>query len=77
MFSQGRTFGGMIKEFISEYKPLQEEYLKLYAQPKGRQIYEESLNATRKYFPQYVIELKGVAGGAGVPFFKVPISYSS
>jgi len=65
----------MIKEFVSVYKPLQEEYLKLYAQPEGRQIYEESLNATKKYFPQYVIEMKGLADGSGVPFYEVPILF--
>ncbi|XP_001942958.2 uncharacterized protein LOC100168878 [Acyrthosiphon pisum] len=70
-YSVGRTFGGMIKEFVSVYKPLQEEYLKLYAQPEGRQIYEESLNATKKYFPQYVIEMKGLADGSGVPFYEL------
>lgn len=71
MYIQGRTFGSMIKEYISSYEPLQSEFLAMYAQPEGRQIYEESLKSTEKYFPQYVIELKGVADGAGVPFHEV------
>lgn len=68
---QGRTFGSMIKEFVSSYEPLQNELLPLYARPEGREIYEESLTATEKYFPQYVTELKGTADGSGVPFHEV------
>jgi len=61
----------MIKEYLRLYEPLQSEFLPLYAQPEGRQIYEESLKSTQKYFPQYVIELQGVADGAKVPFHEV------
>lgn len=61
----------MIKDFVNSYEPLQKEFLVLYAQPEGRQIFEESLKTTEKYFPQYVIELKGVADGSGVPFHEV------
>jgi len=43
----------------------------MYAQPEGRQIYEESLKSTQKYFPQYVIELQGIADGSGVPFHEL------
>jgi len=61
----------MIKEYTKIYEPLQSEFLPLYAKPEGRKIYEESLKVTEKYFPQYVIELKGMADGAGVPFHEV------
>lgn len=61
----------MIKEFVNSYEPLQAELLSLYAKPEGRKIYEESLKSTEKYFPQYLIELKGVADGSGVPFHEV------
>lgn len=61
----------MIKEYIRLYEPLQSEFLPMYAQPEGQKIYEESLKSTQKYFPQYVIELQGVADGAGVPFHEV------
>jgi len=61
----------MIKEFVSSYEPLQKELLPLYELPEGRNIYEESLSATNRYFPQYVIELKGMADGSGVPFHEV------
>lgn len=61
----------MIKEYVHSFEPLQQEFLPLYAKPEGRKIYEESLKVTEKYFPQYVIELKGVADGAGVKFHEV------
>lgn len=63
----------MIKEYLSSYEPLQAEFLSLYKEPEGRQIYEESLRSTEKYFPQYVIELKGMADGADVPFHEVTV----
>jgi len=53
------------------YEPLQSEFLPMYAQPEGRQIYEESLKSSQKYFPQYVNELQGLADGAEVPFHVV------
>lgn len=61
----------MIKNFIRIYEPLQKEMLPLYSQEKGREIYDESLEACKKYFPQYVSELKGMADGAGVQFHEV------
>ncbi|XP_050427094.1 uncharacterized protein LOC126837290 [Adelges cooleyi] len=67
-YSVGRTNGQMIKEFLKAYTPLQDDYLKMIAEPEGRAIYEESLNSTKMYFPQYVIELQGVADGAQVSF---------
>ncbi|XP_025208980.1 uncharacterized protein LOC112604245 [Melanaphis sacchari] len=70
-YSVGRTFGSMIKEYVRSYEPLQSEFLPMYAQPEGRQIYEESLKSTQKYFPQYVIELQGMADGSGVPFHEL------
>jgi len=37
----------------------------------GRLVYNECLEKTDKYFPQYLVELKGIATGANVPFHKV------
>lgn len=67
----------MIKEFVSSYEPLHNEFLPLYVKPEGRKIYEESLKTTEKYFPQYLIELKGMADGSGVPFHEVGISQNN
>lgn len=52
---------------METYEPL-EKYLEIYNTESGRTIYNNSLGATRDYFPQYVVELKGLALGANVPF---------
>ncbi len=36
-----------------------------------RRVYEECLRSVGSAFPQYLDELKGIAQGARVPFFKV------
>lgn len=45
--------------------------LPLYEQELGQKIYLESLGECQNYFPQYVIELQGMADGAGVEFHMV------
>lgn len=35
------------------------------------EIYNETLEAVKTSFPQYIRELEGVADGAGVEFYKV------
>lgn len=68
---QGRTFSSIIQNFLKSFKLLEDEYVPQYATPKGRRNYEETLAACKKYFPQYVRELEGIADGAKVPFEKV------
>lgn len=69
--TQGQTFGKVIRDFVDAYEPLK-EYLDLYKTTvEGKKVYDECLEATHNYFPQYVIELKGMATGADVPFHKV------
>jgi len=71
MYTQGQTFGKVIRDFVNAYEPLK-EYLDIYeTSTEGRKVYNECLNVTDKYFPQYLIELKGMATGADVPFHKV------
>ncbi|KAL4121316.1 hypothetical protein QTP88_013855 [Uroleucon formosanum] len=67
----GQTFGKVIRDFVDTYEPLK-EYLKIYETTEdGRQVYNECLKTTNKYFPQYLVELKGMATGADVPFHKL------
>jgi hypothetical protein len=61
----------MIQDFVSIYPPLHEIYLPLFATEKGKMIFEETLDAVRKQFPQYVREIQGTADGANVAFHKV------
>lgn len=63
-----------MKSFIKAYEPLK-VYLKIYeTSDVGKQVYLESLEATNKYFPQYLVELKGMADGADISFHEVRIS---
>jgi hypothetical protein len=56
---------------LDAYEPLK-EYLEIYETSEdGRRVYNDCLEATNNYFPQYLIELKGIATGADVPFHKV------
>ncbi|XP_029171695.1 uncharacterized protein LOC114941015 isoform X2 [Nylanderia fulva] len=61
----------MIQDFVNIYTPLNETYLPLFATEKGKKVYEETLNAVKKQFPQYVREIEGTADGANVPFYKL------
>ncbi|KAL5243912.1 hypothetical protein ACI65C_011322 [Semiaphis heraclei] len=67
----GQTFGKVIRDFVDTYEPLK-EYLEIYeTSVDGRRVYNECLENTDKYFPQYLVELKGIAIGADVPFHKL------
>ncbi|XP_070166732.1 beta-alanyl-dopamine/carcinine hydrolase [Polyergus mexicanus] len=70
-FDIGRTFAKMIQDFVDIYSPLNETYLPLFATEKGKNVYEETLGAVKKQFPQYVREIEGTADGANIPFYKL------
>ncbi|XP_029670506.1 uncharacterized protein LOC115239865 isoform X1 [Formica exsecta] len=70
-FDIGRTFAKMIQDFVDIYPPLNETYLPLFATEKGKNVYEETLDAVKKQFPQYVREIEGTADGANIPFYKL------
>ncbi|VVC42708.1 Peptidase C45 [Cinara cedri] len=65
--SVGRVYANMIQQYVKAYGPLK-DLLAAYATPKGKKIYQDSLDSCRRYFPQYVIEMEGMADGSGVPF---------
>ena len=50
---------------------MSETVLPLYKSYAGRLTYDKTLKLCSLKFPQYVDELKGMADGAKVPFFKV------
>lgn len=68
---QGRTFRGLIQNFLGMSKPLNSVFLPIYNTDAGRHAYEKTLKCVRSNFPQYVRELEGTAEGAQVPFHKV------
>lgn len=69
---QGRTFANLIQNLVKTSNLL-ERYISVYETIRGREVYEETLAAVRKDFPQYIKELEGTADGAKVPFYKVNI----
>ncbi|KYQ50292.1 Acyl-coenzyme A:6-aminopenicillanic-acid-acyltransferase 40 kDa form [Trachymyrmex zeteki] len=70
-FDIGRTFAKMIQDFVDIYQPLNKIYLPLYATEEGKKVYNETLDAVKKQFPQYLREIEGTADGANVPFYKL------
>ncbi|CAL7943972.1 unnamed protein product [Xylocopa violacea] len=70
-FDIGHTFSGLIQEFLSLYRPLNEIYLPLYETEVGKKIYEETLACVQEQFPGYLKEIQGTADGANVPFHKL------
>ncbi|XP_017753141.1 PREDICTED: uncharacterized protein LOC108545855 isoform X2 [Eufriesea mexicana] len=70
-FDIGRTFSGLIQEFVSIYQPLNETYLPLYETEAGRKIYDETLACVEEQFPGYLKEIQGTADGANIPFYKL------
>lgn len=72
---QGRTFKGMIQEFVLQSTYLNEDLIPAYNSEKGQEIYKETTEIVRQKFPHYMQELQGIADGSEVPFFKVSSSF--
>ncbi|XP_076242090.1 C45 family peptidase tan [Calliopsis andreniformis] len=70
-FDIGRTFSGLIQNFVKTYNPLNETYLPMYETEAGKKVYEETLACVEKQFPGYLREIQGTAEGANVPFHKL------
>lgn len=68
---QGRSFSGLIKNFLKTCDHLNNDYIPAYKTDKGKKIYDETLQVCKQNFPQYVKELEGIADGAEVDFYKV------
>ena len=68
---QGRTFQANIESFLAQNDHLNNVLVEKYQSAKVRRIYENQLKCLKESFPQYVDEIKGMANGARVPFFKV------
>lgn len=62
--SIGTTFRERIGDYIANYKNLQQVLLPFYNSHKGREIFDQFVEANSKAYPQYVEELAGIAEGA-------------
>ena len=74
IFLQGRTFQSQIESHIARNSHLNNVLLQKYTSHKVRRIYENVLKNVEQTYPQYIDELRGIAAGSKVSFFKV--SYS-
>jgi len=67
-FDVGRTFRGIIEDFLETFSELKESYLPAYETPEGKAAYDSTLKMLEENFPHYVREIQGTADGARVPF---------
>ncbi|XKL59559.1 hypothetical protein PGB90_000575 [Kerria lacca] len=70
-FDVGRTFKGLIQDFIKNNSILNDEYIPLCSAGEGKNLYNDTLNCVRENFPQYIRELEGIADGSEVSFNKL------
>ncbi len=71
LFLQGRQCQNQINDVVSKWKFFNKVVVEKFLTPEGKLIYDGCLSLCSKKFPLYVDELKGMAEGAGVPFYKV------
>ena len=70
-FLQGRTFQALIEDHIGRNEHLNNVLLEKYTSHRVRKVYENILKHVENIFPQYIDELRGIAAGSKIPFFKV------
>ena len=71
IFFQGRTFQSQIEFSMARNTHLNKVLLEKYTSSKVRKIYENVLRNVEKTYPQYIDELRGIAAGSKISFFKV------
>ena len=64
----GKRFGGNIRTIIQRRKEWHTELMQILASRRGKLLSDELMRLTRKYFPQFLDELSGMAEGAGINF---------
>ncbi|XP_042885764.1 uncharacterized protein LOC122261970 [Penaeus japonicus] len=67
-FDIGRTFRGIIPNYLAASKSFHDSLLKHHGEGDGKAAYDVTLEHLQKNFPQYIRELQGIADGARVPF---------
>ncbi|XP_050721241.1 uncharacterized protein LOC127001113 isoform X2 [Eriocheir sinensis] len=75
-FDVGRTFRGLIQDYLASSVWLRETLLPAYETEAGRAAYDETLPVLKENFPQYLRELQGTADGAQVPFLHVLLGHT-
>lgn len=67
-FDIGRTFRGIIEDYLAASKHSHDSLLKQFGEGDGKAAYDVTLENLKTNFPQYIRELQGIADGARVPF---------
>ncbi|KAK8720004.1 hypothetical protein OTU49_013634 [Cherax quadricarinatus] len=67
-YDVGRTFRGIIEDFLGSFKELHEVLLPAFDTAEGRASYDLTLASLQQNYPHYLRELQGTADGAHVPF---------
>ncbi|KAL0280400.1 UNVERIFIED_CONTAM: hypothetical protein PYX00_001699 [Menopon gallinae] len=70
-YEVGRTFASLIQSYVEKHSDLNKCLLPWYKKVEGKAVYDETLAAMKKSYPQYVAELEGTADGAKVDFHKL------
>lgn len=64
----GQRFAEQIQQALDKYPFFQKQLLPYHRSPAGQARYQELLRLNRARYPDYVMELEGIAQGAGRPF---------
>lgn len=70
-FQTGKNFRSRITDFYCAVGELEDQWVPFYNTPKGRELYDGYLQVVQEDYPQYLEEVRGIADGAQIPFFKV------
>ncbi|HIC88644.1 MAG TPA: hypothetical protein EYP04_04495 [Anaerolineae bacterium] len=64
----GARFAEQIHQLLDHYDFFQQEMLPYHRTPEGQRTYQALLDLHRACYPDYIVELEGIAEGAGRPF---------
>ena len=72
--TQGRRFNATIHAAMSSNTFYNEKMLPYYNTADGKKLYDSLTQEAMQSFPEYVEEIKGLANGIELPFYKVSLS---
>ena len=69
--SIGKRFSDGINHAMINNRTLQEIYLPFCKSPEGQDLFEQLLSIHKHAYPEYMLEIEGIAEGAGRPFEEI------
>ncbi|OXA46807.1 uncharacterized protein LOC110855867 [Folsomia candida] len=70
-YTIGRQFRSLIEDNLSKSDYFLQSLLPEYETVTGKELYQRNLDLCENKFPEYVKEIKGMAEGANIPFYKL------